>query len=168
MMILIVATAVGLTRFGAYVSSQAQKRELSDGADAGIVVRYEPLCLWLPSAFVELAKRQSQSTLVRMPEDLRQSFELEHQEGLWYALIVRAHQLDSGFNDVAFIRRPYDDPDHFPELLDVLATAAGNPPRGPHADFSNASVQVLSEELLKRREPRQVMVELLGDLGSGF
>jgi DNA-directed RNA polymerase specialized sigma24 family protein len=49
---------------------------------------------------------------------------------------------------------------HFPEFLNILATAAGNPPRDPDADYSQASISIIAKEATKR-EPHAVMAELV-------
>jgi hypothetical protein len=91
---------------------------------------------------------------------LQRLLELQDRRRLWYALTFRAHQFNGKVVDLTFIRRPYDNPRHFPEFLEILATAAGNPPRGPDADYSKASVSIIAQESSKR-EPRDVMAELL-------
>jgi hypothetical protein len=160
MMIVFVAGVVGLARLSFHVARQAQKLEPADRPGAGIIVRSELLHLWLPQALTELAKRQSQSRVVRTHEELRRFLELQDRKDMWYALTIRGHQVNDNFVDLTFIRRPYDDPLQFPEFLNILATAAGHPPRDPDADYSNASVHILAQELLKS-EPREVMAELL-------
>ena len=135
--------------------------EPADRPGSGIIVRSELLRLWLPQTLTELAKRQSQFRVVRTHEELQRFLELQDRKDLWYALTMRGHQVNGDFVDITFIRWPYDDPLHFPELLEILATAAGNPPRDPDADFSTASVHIIANDSLNR-EPREVIAELLG------
>jgi len=90
---------------------------------------------------------------------LKRFLGLRNQEDLWYALTTRAHQVNGRFVDLSVIRHPYHDPQDFPELLAVLAAAAGVPTRGLGSDFSTASVHIIPAESGKR-EPREVMVEL--------
>jgi len=159
-MIVFAAGVVGLARLSFHVARQAQELEPADRPGAGIIVRSELLRLWLPQTLTELAKRQSQSRVVRTHGELQRFLELQDQEDLWYAQTTRGHQVNGDFTDITVIRRPYDDPLHFPELLDILATAAGNPPSYPNADFSKASVHIIARDLLKC-ESREVMAELL-------
>jgi hypothetical protein len=68
--------------------------------------------------------------------------------------------------DITIIRRPCNDPVHLSELLDILATAGGNPPGDSNLDFSKAAVHIIAEELAKR-EPGEVIDELLGHPSPG-
>ena len=160
-MILVFAAGVmGLVGFSFHVARRAHEVQPVDQAGAGIIVRSELLRLWLPQELTDLSKRQSQPMVVRTHEELQRLLERQDRRRLWYALTFRAHQVNGKVVDLTFIRRPYDDPGHFPEFLDILATAAGNPPRGPDEDYSKASVSIIAQEPSKR-EPRDVMAELL-------
>jgi hypothetical protein len=161
-MIVFAAGVMGLARLSVHVARQAQKLEPADRPGSGIIIRSELLRFWLPQTLTELAKRQSQFRVVRTHEELQRFLELHDRKDLWCALTVRGHQVNGNFVDLTFIRRPYDDPLHFPEFLNILATAAGNPPRDPAADFSTASVHIIANDSLNR-EPREVIAELLGD-----
>ena len=136
MMIVFAAGVIGLACLSFHVTRQDQELEPASRSGSGIIVRSEPIHLWLPRTLTELAQRQSQSRVVRTHEELRRFLEREGREDLWYAMTERGHQVNGGFVDITVIRRPYDDAAHFAELLAVLATAAGNPPRHPDADFS--------------------------------
>jgi hypothetical protein len=150
MTIAIGAAMMALNRFASHVAQQAQEPTSADGPNAGLIVRSEVLDVWLPQKLFERPKHQS----------LQQFLELPGQENIWYALIVRGHQLNGIFADILIIRRPCRDPDHLPELLDILATASGDPPSDPKFDFSKAAVHIIAEESA-RREPAQVISELL-------
>jgi hypothetical protein len=140
-----------LTRFAYHVTRHAHGLADDDGADAGIVIRTEVLHLWLPQTLLEQAKHRP----------LQQFLERQGQDNLWYALTVRGHQHNGGFADITIVRRPCNDPARLSELLDILATAGGNPPSDPKLDFSHASVHIIAEEMA-HREPREVIAELLG------
>ncbi len=153
LMAIVFATGViGLARLSGHVSHQAAKPDLANLPDAGLIVRTEVLHLWLPQTLFERAKCQSMQQLLAFPE----------QDDMWYAVTNRLHQVDGGFVDLTLIRRPYNDPSHFEELLQILATVAGNPPHTPDTDYSKAEVHRIPQELLKR-DPRKLMAELLGD-----
>jgi hypothetical protein len=154
------AGLMGLVGLSFHVVRRAHEVEPVDQPGAGIIVHSELLRLWLPQELTELSKRQSQSLVVRTHEELQRLLELQDRRRLWYALTFRAHQLNDKVVDLTFIRWPYDDPRHFQEFLYILATAVGNPPRGPDADYSKASVSIIAQEASKR-EPRDVMAELL-------
>jgi hypothetical protein len=63
-------------------------------------------------------------------------------------------------SDITVFRRLYTDVLAFAQFLDILATAAGNPPSDPDADFTNASIHMIPEDLLKG-DPREVISEWL-------
>ena len=91
---------------------------------------------------------------------------LENLEELCYGLTVRVHRVNGEFDDVTYIRHPYAQIDGFPELIDVVATAAGSPPARTgefEYDFSTASVQVVSEAFATR-DLRQFIDEQLNRL----
>jgi hypothetical protein len=150
MTIVIIAAIMALNRFASHVAQQAQKPTSADGPNAGIIIRTEMLDVWLPQTLFERPKHQS----------LQQFLELHGQENIWYALNVRGHQVNGVFADILIIRRPCRDPDHLPELLDILATTSGDPPSDPKFDFSQAAVHIIAEDLA-RRQPAEVISELL-------
>jgi hypothetical protein len=162
MAIVIAAATIVLTRLGAHATRPDRELEVDDPPGGGIVVRTELLHFWLPETLTELARQQSRAPVVRDHEGLKRLLELREQQDLWYALTAREHQVSGRFDDITVIRRPYHDPQSFPELLAVLATAVGDPPRDPDPDFSTAAIHIIPEESA-RREPRQVMAELLSD-----
>ncbi len=161
LMILVFAAGVmGLAGLSAQVARRTQEVDPANQPGAGIIVHSELLRVWLPQELTDLSKRQSQSLVVRTHEELQRLLERQDRIHLWYALTFRAHQLNGKVVDLTFIRWPYGDPRHFQEFLDILATAAGNPPRESDADYSNASISVIAQEASKR-EPHAVMAELL-------
>jgi hypothetical protein len=161
--VVLVVALIGISRVAPRASRPDREFETNDRSRGSRTIRLEVLRLWLPEALIWLAKRQSRSSVIRDHEELQQFLELQNLEDLCYALTIRAHQASGAFADITFIRHPYDDPYHFPELMDVLASAAGNPPpfSSPFkADFSTAAVQVVPEESWKR-SPRKVIADLL-------
>jgi hypothetical protein len=155
------AGVMGLACLSVHMGRQDPELESANQPGSGIIVRSEPIHLWLPRTLIELARRLPRSRAVRTHDELRRFLELEGREDLWYALTARGYQVNGAFVDITVIRRPHDDAPHFPELLAILATAAGDPSSHPDADFSRASVHILAEESLKC-EPREVMTGLLG------
>jgi hypothetical protein len=152
---------IGLGCFASHMSTQNPGLAPADQPGAGIVLWSEILDIWLPPALIELAKRQPHSGEVLTHEELRRLLEVRGQERLWYALTIRGYQVAGGHADLTFVRQPHVDPGHFFELLTILAAAAGNPPVDAAEGLSTAALHILPQELL-RREPREVMVELLG------
>jgi len=159
---LVVAALIGLAGLSSRVVRPDRQDEDNNRPDGGIIVRSEVLRLWLPEPLIVLAKRQSWAPVLRDHGELQRFLELDHQEDLWHALTIRGHQANGGFADITFIRRPYTDSQCFPELLNVLAVAAGNAPHSPTVDFldfSTASVHVMPSELWKR-DPREAIADL--------
>ena len=154
------ASAVGLHSLTFQVSrsnhmSQSTERPVEIEFD-----RVEVLCIWIPKTLEELAKNPSRSAVTRTHKEFKRFLERQHQEGVWYALNSRAHQRDGGFIDFTHIKHPYSDLFFFPEMEQVLAATAGHPRDTPMVEFSNASIVVISDELLNR-DPHQVMSEFL-------
>jgi hypothetical protein len=160
--IVFAACVIGLARLSVHVTHEAQQPDPADRSGGGIIDRFEVLRLWLPQTLAELAKRQSPLPVVQTHQGLQGVLELQGGKKLWFAMTVRGHQVNGKTVDITFIRWPYEDSSHFPELLDVLATAAGNSPCHHNADFSKASVHIIAEELLKC-DPREVIAGLIGD-----
>jgi hypothetical protein len=124
------------------------------------VVRSEVRRIWLPRTLIELMQRHSQSRLPETHTELCQVLKHEKLENVWYALTMRAHHAGGGLSDLTVVRRPYSESLYFAELLAVLATTAGHPPTFRDSDFSQATVQVLSDEI-SNRAPQEAMAELL-------
>ena len=157
-------TGAGLTALAtvAYdVARLDQAQEASGQPGGGIIIRSEVLRVWLPQSLIDLAKRQTQPSMIRTLEELQRILEDRNQRDVWYALTSRGHQASGEFIDLTVIRWPYRDSRYFPELLDVLAVASGHPASEPGADFSDVSISVLPDDVLER-EPRDVMRYVLG------
>jgi hypothetical protein len=157
---LVAATAIGLAWLDSRVIRPGRGLEPQDDPRSGVTVRNEVLHLWLPETLSELAKHQPFTAVAQQHQQLRTSLERRARESAWYALTTRAHQANGGMADITYIRHPYSDSQTFQELLDVLATAAGNPPLHSTLNLSGARVHILSSEL-SEREPSEVVRELL-------
>jgi hypothetical protein len=158
--IAIAMATIALTRLAPHAARPDRELEADEPLGDGMVVRYELLDLWLPETLFELAREPSRAPALRDHQDLKRVLELRNEQDLWYALTERAHQVDGGFVDITVIRRPYHDPEWFPEFLAVLATVGGDPPRDSDTDFSTASIHIIPVELATR-EPRGAIAELL-------
>jgi hypothetical protein len=156
MTVMIFAAVIGLTRFGSHVTRQAQEPVPADAPGAGMVVRAEPLRLWLPQTLAELVKRQSQTRSVLSFVDLQRFLELQHEQRLWYALTTRAYLANGEVHDLTYIRCPYDNNPMFQESPGIPTN-----PAYPFRDLSKAAVHIIPEEFLER-DPHKVMLQLLG------
>ena len=136
-------------------------RSLEDNEVTHVVVVENGQVGSVPQTLIELAKRQTLPSRIRTHEGLQRTLECLRQRDVWYALTVRAHKVNGERVDLTTIRWPYRDSRYFPELLDVLALAAGEPPSDPTPGFSNVSISVLPDDWLTR-EPREVMHAALG------
>jgi hypothetical protein len=156
-MVIVVGTgAIAITAFSSYMARQEQRAASDYDPDDGIVIRTEVIRLYLPRTLIELAQRQKLQPSLHSHEDLRRKLEFEHHRDLWFALTERAHTLKGGIVDIKHFRTPYKDRGHFPEFLEILAAAVGN----PSADLSSAKVRLIPDEL-SERDPREVISELL-------
>jgi hypothetical protein len=161
MVLVIAAATLALAQIGSDVSTPDENLASADLPDTGVIVRYELHRIWLPPTLMELAKTRSQSRTFSTFEDLKRILEHRGQQDVWYAVTLRGQQDDGDHVDLTFVRQPYHDRNRFPELQTILAAAAGNRPIDAAADSSTPSVHLLPETALKR-EPREVMAELLG------
>ncbi len=50
------------------------------------------------------------------------------RQNVWFALTTRHHKINGGAAVITYIRHPYLEPEHFRELLNVLAIATGKLP----------------------------------------
>ena len=160
-LIVIGGGSLELALFASHLAHQDREPEPDNHPGSGIIVRSEVLRLWLPQTLIELAKRQTSPSRIRTHEELQRTLECLRQREVWYALTARAHQVNGERVDLTTIRWPYHDSRYFPELLDVLALAAREPPSDPTPGFSNVSISVLPDDSLKR-EPRDVMRDAIG------
>jgi hypothetical protein len=160
MTVMIFAAVIGLNRFGSHVTRQAQEPLPAESPGSGMVVRAEPLRLWLPPTLAELVKRQAQTRSVLTFVDLQRFLELQHQQRLWYALTTRAYHANGESTDLTYIRCPFDNNPMFQESPGIPTN-----PAYPFWDLSKATVHVIPEEFLERN-PQKVMLQLLGKPGS--
>jgi hypothetical protein len=97
--------------------------------------------VWLPEPLFNLAKRESWSLAEERHQHLRNVLEREDWQVLFYAFTVRALQANGGVKYFHFIRYSYCKPRNVQELLEVMATAAGHPPKTDY--YSAAAVHVV-------------------------
>jgi hypothetical protein len=143
-------TAIGLTQFDALAPRPSGAPEFSDPPGSGVIVRSEVIHLWLPETLVDPARHEFPALVARTHQELKKALERGGQEDLWYAITLRGHQASHGSADISFIRYPYREPKHLQELMDILATVAGSPPRHPSADYSAAIVQIMPAGMSQR------------------
>ena len=148
--IVFMATAIGLTHFNAVTPRPSVAPEFSDPPGSGLIVRSEVIHLWLPETLVDPARHDFPALIARTHQELKKALERRGQENLWYAITVRGHQVNHGAADISFIRYPYRKPENLQELMDVLATVAGSPPRHPSADYSAAIVHIVPVGMSQR------------------
>jgi hypothetical protein len=148
--VLFLTTAIGLTQFDALAPRPSGALEFSDPPGSGVIVRSEVIHMWLPEILADPARQEFPALVARTHQELKKMLERGGQENLWYAITVRGHQANHGASDISFIRYPYREPENLQELMDVLATVAGRPPRHPSADYSAAVVQIMPEGMSQR------------------
>jgi len=148
--VVFVTTAIGLVHFNAVVPQPGAAPEFNDPPGSGVIVRSEVIHLWLPEILVDPARHEFPALAARTHQELKKALERRGQEKLWYAITVRGHQVNDRATDISFIRYPYREPDHLQELMDILATVAGIPPRHPSADYSAAIVHIMPASMSQR------------------
>ena len=144
MTILLVSAVAALTTANTHLRRPVEDDESEELPGAGIIVRSEVVHIQIPEALWELVRVQSVAQVVSDHRDLRRFLEQRHQTDLWYAVTTRGHQVNGGHSDIKFVRHPYDDPQHFQEVLDILATAIGRTRGDPTSEFFAVSVSIIS------------------------
>ncbi len=150
------AIAIGLARLDFRAPQPASAPESDEPPGSGVIVRSEVLYVCLPQILIDLARRDLESEVASTHENWKTALERHGQESVCYGLLVRGHQINGRSVDITFIRYPHREPEHFQELQDLLATAAGRPPIGqPTVDCSRMTVQIAPtgtsrQEILER------------------
>ncbi len=161
MVFVVAAGMVGLIWFAGQVSTQSPGLTGADQVGSGIIVRSELHDIWLPAPFTD-----SSQEAVKTYEELQRFLDSRCERGLWYAVTIRGHLAGGSFEDITFVRQPYQQPGLFPEFTGILAIARRALSGEIDDDFSVASVHILAEECVAR-EPREAMAELLGHPHAG-
>jgi hypothetical protein len=157
---LIGALAIGSTWLDARASRPSRAVVGNEPHGTGIIVGNQVIRLWLPENLLEMAVHQHEPWQRRVQADLRAVLDRRGQDRLWYGLTIRTRQADGRSVEITFFRRPCcTSSERFAEFLDVLATAAGNPPD----KYAGAEVRVLPGDL-PAPQGRQVVEQLVSGL----
>ena len=137
------------------VFRQVEKGEPADDIAACINYRYELLHIWLPQTLTQLVTGEAQTQFVRLHEETRCVLDPQDpRKACGTPLTVRVHQAGCEASDVSYVRRLNNNDRYFPELLDILASAAGTSSCGPTSEYSTASVHIFADQFLKAQPPR--------------
>jgi hypothetical protein len=148
--VVFVATAIGLMHFNAVVPQPGAAPEFNDPPSSGVIVRSEVIHVWLPETLVDPAQHDFQALVARTHQEPKKALERRGQENLWYAITFRAYLANGRSDYMSFIRHPYRQLNHLQELTDIVATVAGIPPRNPSADYSAAVVHIMPARMSQR------------------
>jgi hypothetical protein len=155
MLVTAILGIIGLWRLGISVT-QPQIKPL----DSGTIVRSECVSIWLHPALDDLAARLSESRELQSQEAMVRNAERPSLKNAWYIITLRSVQANGKFAVISIIRHPYGDlPQFTSDFPEVLATAAGTPPRTGGVDYSVALVGVIPDRLLSL-DPRDALEEL--------
>jgi hypothetical protein len=113
--------------------------EVDDRPGDRISVSVRVAHIWLPDRLVSLARRESWLLPEERHQQLRKILEGEDWRVLFYAFTVQVLQANGRVESFHFIRYPFRVPENVQELLDVMATAAGSPPKYPTSDYYSAA-----------------------------
>jgi hypothetical protein len=135
------------------------EREATGRPSDGMPVRDQVTHIWLSERLVGMTEREVWSLLEKRRGQLRETRDGESSRDLFYALTLQNLLADGRMEYIDYIRYPFHEPEDVRELLDVLATAAGNPPHDPTRDYSTAVVHRVPagtsrQELIDRVELR--------------
>jgi hypothetical protein len=147
MAVAIVVAVIGLSRLEFPATGLTCGHEADEPGGSGIVIHSELLHVWLPATFAAFAADTRGYSAAPTHKELRKFLERGGHESLWYAVTIRGYQANGGMEDIAFIRFPYRDPEHFSEFQEVLAMAAGKAQHDPNSQCSGAEFHFLPVEL---------------------
>lgn len=147
----VTAIAVGFPRPAAQAPRPGREGESEDRPGSGMTVYSQVLHIWLPEPLADMAKGQSPPGVPQSHHELRQALQREGYQDLWYAYAVRLLQDNGATSEILFIRHPYSESERFQDFLDILATAAGKPPRYLAADYVDAKLHVMPGSMSSRQ-----------------
>ena len=152
-----IAGVVGLVS----VSFQAGAPGPEDPPGSGIVVRTEVTALWIPRALRDVAQGEAGAPVFRSPEALQTELKRRGLNDAWYALTYRGYQVNGDSAEITQVRRISEAPAHIEEFQDMMAMAAGHPPRHEGREFSHVKVEIIPDTLLTAN-PLEAVSQLLG------
>jgi hypothetical protein len=126
-----------------------REQEGDDRPGGGITIHNQVLELWLPQKLVDLAKREPGSVVVQTHPELQRILERQQDQEMVYAITIRAHQANGGAANITFLRCPYRERETLSEFRDIMATAAGSPPRTPMTDYSCTKILVMHSAMTR-------------------
>jgi hypothetical protein len=157
MVALLFAVAIGMSQGHSRSAGPDPDSEAPEAPGSGTIVASEVIHLRIPETLAKIATQQGRSPGIRVHADLRRALERLDQRGLWYSVTIGARQANGAQSEMTFIRHPYDEPQHFPEVMRVLARARAA--RGEAVWFPDASVDMISDEL-DRQGPSWLIARL--------
>jgi hypothetical protein len=153
-------TIVALIVAAAFVFARLDRRatapmpdgaaEPSEPGGSGVITRSEVVRVWLPQTLIDVGQRELRGAVVPTHHELKVALERRRHEGLLYAVTIRGHQVNGGAGDVTFVRHPYSEPEHFQELLVVLAAVAANPSADLAAGGHRPIVHIVKANMSKQ------------------
>ena len=156
------AGGVGLNRLASRCDLQHQNLPAAGEAGAGVIVRSELLCLWLPEDLLALAASRPPAATLENDGHFRRYLELHCREDLWYVTTFRLYRRDGKFDDISYIRQPCGEMKSVSQLREHLRILAKSPAAAEDSDQPTVDVRELPQHLLKRK-PRNALIELLAD-----
>jgi hypothetical protein len=120
----------------------------------------EMVDLWLPARVDALADELSRTPDCQSFEGLRKFLTERKLERIWYAAIVRWKCIGSRYEDVTYIRRPFDDPGSSLEFRDLLISGTVDQGHGMLAGLSPREVHMV-DAAQASRPPIDVIFDTL-------
>jgi hypothetical protein len=160
LVVVIIAPAIGWMCLDSRRVRPSRSHESKNFAGSGTLTHVEVVDLWVPETMLDAGRRQPDCAAAPAYAELRSTINRRTWDNLWYALTIRAYQVDGGAADITFIRHPFREPCYVKEFHHVLAAAAGISPRHSTVGYNRAEVHILPVDVAER-EPREVMEALL-------
>jgi hypothetical protein len=159
----VIAPVLGLTWVSlTWRGSPADAPAPEGPPDSGIVVETEVTAIWIPQVLCDLTRHQAGPLVNCSSEKVQTHLAQKGWRVAWYALTIRAHQVNGGFEEITLIRRLSEAADHLDEFESVMATAAGRPARFGNADFPLPRVLIIPDSL-QNADPREAITQLLAE-----
>jgi hypothetical protein len=133
----------------------AAESEVDDRPWDGVTGSLQVTEIWLPEPLFSLSKRETWSLREQRYQQLREISKSENNRDLFYALTTHSRQTNGEVKSSQSIEYPFRERGRLQELVEVLAAAAGDPPKYGPIDYSTAVIHVVpagmpSQELIEQ------------------
>jgi hypothetical protein len=159
MLAILLAGMIALIGLCGYVPKQDSSYVPPPRPGSGIPYHVQVKTVCIHPALAALAALPPDRAPLRSHDALRCFLASRGSEKAWYAITTRAFA-PGGTTTITSFSRPYESPEKFAQLVDVLATAAGKPPHYQDVDYSSGRIVVIPQEFA-RQDPHDAIAKLM-------